>query len=281
MKYLRQAVVAIGLLALLACAWLAPMDAPATQQVNTGLKRALVSFASARALHGVLSVVQGTQVSAQPLGVGVNLTPGQLLAPVNELVKSFADFMLVASVAFGIMKVSIAMGAFWPVSAALTLIGLAWLWAYIRQHNAVLWLSRLLLLLLMVRFAVPVVMLGTDVLWQQFLAADYTATQQAIAGAAGQAAQLSPTDAAGGTGGGFLERARQWLSSATDVKAQFEAVRMAAERVTEQIVRLIVIFLLQTLVIPVVLLWALCGAVRGVLAGLTSARRCASQPVRG
>ena len=270
MKYLRQAFVAIGLLALIACAWLAPMDVPATQQVNTGLKRALVSFASARALHGVLSVVQGTQVSAQPLGVGVSLTPGQLLAPVNELVKSFADFMLVASVAFGIMKFSIAMGAFWPVSAALTVIGLAWLWAYVRRNTAFLWLSRLLLLLLMVRFAVPIVMLGTDILWQQFLAADYTATQQAIAGAVGQAAQLSPNDAAGGAEGSFLERARQWLSSATDVKAQFEGIRMAAERVTEQIVRLIVIFLLQTLIIPLVLLWALYGALRGLLAGLTT-----------
>ena len=270
MKYLRQAFVAIGLLALIACAWLAPMDVPATQQVNTGLKRALVSFASARALHGVLSVVQGTQVSAQPLGVGVSLTPGQLLAPVNELVKSFADFMLVASVAFGIMKFSIAMGAFWPVSAALTVIGLAWLWAYVRRNTAFLWLSRLLLLLLMVRFAVPIVMLGTDILWQQFLAADYMATQQAIAGAVGQAAQLSPNDAAGGAGGSFLERARQWLSSATDVKAQFEGIRMAAERVTEQIVRLIVIFLLQTLIIPLVLLWALYGALRGLLAGLTT-----------
>ena len=271
MKYLRQAFVAIGLLALIACAWLAPMDVPATQQVNTGLKRALVSFASARALHGVLSVVQGTQVSAQPLGVGVSLTPGQLLAPVNELVKSFADFMLVASVAFGIMKFSIAMGAFWPVSAALSVIGLAWLWAYFRRNTAFLWLSRLLLLLLMVRFAVPIVMLGTDILWQQFLAADYMATQQAIAGAVGQAAQLSPNDAAGGAAGGsFLERARQWLSSATDVKAQFEGIRMAAERVTEQIVRLIVIFLLQTLIIPLVLLWALYGALRGLLAGLTT-----------
>ena len=270
MKYLRHAFVAIGLLALIACAWLAPMDLPATQQVNTGLKRALVSFASARALHGVLSVVQGTQVSAQPLGVGVSLTPGQLLAPVNELVKSFADFMLVASVAFGIMKFSIAMGAFWPVSAALTVIGLAWLWAYVQRNTAFLWLSRLLLLLLMVRFAVPIVMLGTDILWQQFLAADYMATQQAIAGAVGQAAQLSPNDAAGGAGGSFLERARQWLSSATDVKAQFEGIRMAAERVTEQIVRLIVIFLLQTLIIPLVLLWALYGALRGLLAGLTT-----------
>ena len=270
MKHLRQILVATVLLALLACAWVAPMDAPAARQVDAGLKRALVSFASARALHGVLSVVQGTQFSAQPLGVGVSLSPGQLLAPVNGLVKTFADFMLVASVAFGIMKVSLAMGGFWLVSAALTVTGVAWLWAYARQHDALLWLSRLMVLLVMVRFAVPLVVLGTDVLWQQFLAADYTATQQAIAGAAGQAAQLNQADAGpSGAGGSFLERARQWLSGVTDVKAQFEAIRGAAERVTEQIVQLIVIFLLQTMVIPVLLLWALYRGLRAGVAGLT------------
>lgn len=280
MKYLRQALVAFGLLAVLACAWVAPMDAPAARQVDAGLKRALVSFASARALHGVLSVVQGTQFSAQPLGVGVSLTPGQLLAPVNGLVKSFADFMLVASVAFGIMKVSLAMGGFWLVSAALTLTGVAWLWACARQHGAVVWLSRLLVLLLMVRFAVPLVVLGTDVLWQQFLAADYAATQQAIAGAAGQAAQLNPADAGpGAAGGSFLERARQWLSGVTDVKAQFEAIRLAAERVTEQIVQLIVIFLLQTMVIPVLLLLAFYRGLCGVLAGLTAVPRRLNLPL--
>lgn len=280
MKYLRQTLVAIALLALLACAWVAPMDAPAARQVDAGLKRALVSFASARALHGVLSVVQGTQFSAQPLGVGVSLSPGQLLAPVNELVKTFADFMLVASVAFGIMKVSLAMGGFWLVSAALTVTGVAWLWAHVRQHDAVLWLSRLMVLLLMVRFAVPLVVLGTDVLWQQFLAADYTATQQAIAKAAGQAAQLNPANAGpSAAGGSFLERARQWLSGVTDVKAQFEAIRGAAERVTEQIVQLIVIFLLQTMVIPVLLLWALHWGLRAGVAGLTPTLRRPIAPV--
>jgi hypothetical protein len=35
------------------------------------------------------------------------------------------------------------MGGFWLVSAALALFGIAWLWAYHRQHGAVLWLSRL------------------------------------------------------------------------------------------------------------------------------------------
>ena len=67
-----------------------------------------------------------------------------------------------------------------------------------------------------------------------------------------------------------MERARQWLSGVADVKALFEAIRSAAERVTEQIVQLIVIFLLQTMVIPVLLLWAFYRGLRGVLAGLTA-----------
>ena len=76
MKFTRQIAAAVCLAIAVACAWLAPMDTPATTQVDAGLKRALISFATARALHGVLSVVQGTQFSAQPLGVGVSLTPG-------------------------------------------------------------------------------------------------------------------------------------------------------------------------------------------------------------
>lgn len=266
MKLTRQIAAAVCLAIAVACAWLAPMDTPATTQVDAGLKRALISFATARALHGVLSVVQGTQFSAQPLGVGVSLTPGQLLAPVNDLVKNFSDFMLMASVAFGVMKAAIAIGAWWPVSLALTAAVAGWSWLYFRRERSPVWLSRILIVLLMVRFAIPVAVLGTDVLWQKFLAADYTATQQAIDSASIQADKLNPPPAA--EPAGLLERMKEWVNKTTDFKARFEEIRLAAERVTEHIVKLIVIFLLQTLIIPVLLLWGIYALLRGVFASL-------------
>ncbi len=266
MKFTRQIAAAVCLAIAVACAWLAPMDTPATTQVDAGLKRALISFATARALHGVLSVVQGTQFSAQPLGVGVSLTPGQLLAPVNDLVKNFSDFMLMASVAFGVMKAAIVIGAYWPVSLALTAAAAGWAWLYFHRQRSSIWLSRLLVVLLMVRFAIPVAVLGTDVLWQKFLAADYTATQQAIDGASVQADKLNPPPAA--ESAGLLDRMKEWVTKTTDFKARFEEIRQAAERVTEHIVKLIVIFLLQTLIIPVLLLWGLYAALRAVFASL-------------
>ncbi|MDB5966620.1 MAG: hypothetical protein JWQ72_3120 [Polaromonas sp.] len=261
----RRLGAALLLCAAVAAAWLAPLDAPATAQVDAGLSRALTSFATARALHGVLSVVQGTQFSAQPLGVGISLTPGQLLAPVNDLVKHFSDLMLAASVAFGVQKAVIAIGSYWPISAALTLAALAWGVAWFRQGRPGAWLSRTLVVLLMLRFAVPVAVLGTDVLWQKFLAADYAVTQQAMDTASGQALRLGPPVVAPADAG-MLDKIREWVTQTTDVRARFEDIKRAVERVTEHVIRLMVIFLLQTLILPVLLLWGLYAALKALVA---------------
>ncbi|MDP2816871.1 MAG: hypothetical protein Q8O29_01075 [Polaromonas sp.] len=263
MPSIRRFVLALFMLAAVACSWFAPLDAPAMAQVDAGLKRALVSFATARALNAVISVAQGTALSVQPLGVGVTLTPGQLLDPVNDLVEKFSTLMLAASVAFGVQKALIAMGGYWVISLALTAVALGWAWVHFRRQAPPPWLSRVLVILLMLRFAVPVVTLGTDLLWQKFLAPDYAASQLQIDTSSTQAARLGPPVAVPDNPG-VLDRMKGWLSDTADVKARFEALKLAAEQATEHIIRLIVIFLLQTLVIPLLLLWALYALVRGV-----------------
>ncbi|MES2955655.1 MAG: hypothetical protein V4711_09370 [Pseudomonadota bacterium] len=263
MPSIRRFVLTLFMLAAVACSWLAPLDAPAMAQVDAGLKRALVSFATARALNAVISVAQGTALSVQPMGVGVTLTPGQLLDPVNDLVEKFSTLMLAASVAFGVQKALIAMGGYWLISLALTVVALGWAAMHFRRQAPPAGLSRVLVILLMLRFAVPVVTLGTDMLWQKFLAPDYAASQLQIDTSSTQAARLDPPGAAPDTPG-VLDRMKGWLSGTADVKARFEALKLAAEQATEHIIRLIVIFLLQTLVIPLLLLWALYALARGV-----------------
>ena len=187
----------------------------------------------------------------------------------NDLVKHFSDLMLAASVAFGVQKAVIAIGSYWPISAVLTVVALAWGWVYFRQQRVRPWLSKVLVVLLMTRFAIPVVVIGTDTIWQKFLAADYVSTQTAIDSASGQTQRLGPPAVAGTESTGFLDKARQWMSGVTDVKARFEDIKLTAERVTEQIIRLMVIFLLQTLILPVLLLWGLYAFARGLI-GISS-----------
>ena len=63
------------------------VDQRASIEYEKLFQRALITFALARTINGVISVVQGTEVALQPAGVGVTLTPGEILDPVNDLIE--------------------------------------------------------------------------------------------------------------------------------------------------------------------------------------------------
>ena len=266
MRVLHRVLLALFIACAIAGAWLAPMDLPASEQVDAGLKRALISFATARALNAAISVAQGTELSVQPAGVGATFAPGQLLDPVNDLVEQFSTLMLAASVAFGVQKVLITIGSYWPLSLALTLVALAWGGLRLRDRPGPHWLARVLVVLLMLRFAVPMVALGTDAVWQRFLSQDYQSSQHAIENAARDPAATNPDLQAGPANPGLVDRLKGWFSYNTDLKARFADLQQAVERITEQLVRLIAVFVLQTLVVPLLLLWLMFAVLRSLLA---------------
>lgn len=248
--------------AMVACSWMAPLESAANQYVDAGLKRALISFASARALNAVISVAQGTEVAVQPAGVGVIFSPGQALDPVNDLVEQFSNLMLTASVAFGVEKVLISIGAHWAISLILTLTAVVWAAFLLRQHAPPGWLSRILVVLLMLRFAIPVAVIGSDYLFQQFMQTDYQASQQGIESVSGALDTLEQAAPASASEPGLLDKIKGWAAHQTDLKSRYADLKRAAEQATERIITLMVIFLLQTLVFPLALLWGLWGIAR-------------------
>ena len=56
-------------------------------------------------INGVISIVQETGVSFQPGGVGITLSPGQLLDPLNDLIEQFSSIMLVVCVSLGMQLI--------------------------------------------------------------------------------------------------------------------------------------------------------------------------------
>lgn len=307
MKIARQAALLLCLAALLIASWMAPLDAPAMQQVDAGLKRALVSFASARAVSGAISVLQGTQIDIMPAGLGATLAPGQVLAPINELVKHFSDLMLVASVSFGIQKVLISMSSYWAISLVLTVTAFGWATFLFRKRHPPAFLSKLLVVLLMLRFAVPVAALGSDLLAERFMASDYAGSQKALDTAMGKASKVPlptpsvvvPTPVPAPTApvsapalpasAAPVNSGSRWkfhlptmpsmptmptmtlssllslpMPSIPDFSGRFEEMKAAAEQAAEHMIRIMGIFLLQTLVIPILLLWGLYGIAKAV-----------------
>ena len=260
----KRSLLALIVTTMVVCAWLSPLETSATQTVDEGLKRALVSFATARALNAIISVAQGTEIAVQPAGVGVIFSPGQVLDPVNDLIERFSNLMLTASIAFGVEKVLIGMGAHWLVSLLLTLIALAWVVLYLRQRGSPGWLSRLLILVLMIRFALPLVVIGSNTLFKHFMEADYRESQGGIEAVSGQLDKLNPPSPASSEETGLIDKFKAWASQQPDFKSRYTQLKQAAEQATERIIKLMVIFLLQTLVLPVTLLWILWGVIRKI-----------------
>lgn len=296
MKNIYRIMLALALATMVVCSWLAPMDSFAAERVDAGLKRALTSFATARALNAVISVVQGTEVAIEPMGVGVTLSLGQVLDPINDLIEQFSSLMLIASVALGIQKILISIGGYWPISLVMTVVTLAWSWHYFRHQQPPALLSKIILILFMIRFTMPMVTIGTDVLFKQFLKDDLNASQMALDAAPGQINTLVllenktvPTPAIQpvsvpvppqnvGAWNTVKNVVQTGAANVVNVakntfqvvahprefyEQQLKKISEAAQKWTEHIIKLIVIFLLQTLIIPVLLAWMLYAVARG------------------
>jgi len=286
LHFISRVALILAVAVMVACSWLRLLDSAANEQVDAGLKRALISFATARALNGVISVAQGTEFTVQLIG-GVTLAAGQILDPVNDLVEKFSDLMLTASIALGIQKVLLSIGSHWLISFLFTITAVIWTAFYFRQKQCPGWLSKLLVVLLMTRFAIPVVAIGTDLVFQKFMAQDYQSSQQAIASVPGLSDNLKQPTAAPPAQKSFFreiwpwgkptanqpppttnqdgsEKSKGWFPPGTDSKSRLDKLKQRVEETTEKIIKLMVIFVLQTLVIPVALLWILYGLARGL-----------------
>jgi hypothetical protein len=282
----RRLLLLLGLAVVVGGAWLAPLDSRASEYAEAGLKRALASFAAARALNAVISVVQGTEVAIEPIGVGVVLTPGQVLDPVNDLVEQFSTLMLTASVAFGIEIMLIKFGGHLAVSLALSILAIAW-GAMMWRGESPQWLTRIFVGMLLVRFAVPLVVLGSEAGFRVFLEKDYADGQASIelstrrldhlAAAPPPVAAIGPKKDSGSWWPPrmdypkWIDELKEEARRAFDVGRRYDEMKEVAGRAVEHIVKLIVVFLLQTLVVPLLLLWMLLKAGR-VLAGIPAGR---------
>jgi hypothetical protein len=265
MKILRYIALALVPLAVIVCSWVLPVDDRAMSNIDSGLKGALVTFASARALSGVLSVIQAAQLDIQPAGIGVTLSPGQLLAPVNELVKHFADWMLLACIAFGIQKILVSISGYWSISIALSIVALVWAAFQFKKIEVPKWFSKLFLIMLMLRFAIPLAIVGTDILSQQFLSKDYATAQAAIDMTTKKANEVKGPEPSESGASGWIPKLPGWVPNIADIQTRYIKLKDTVENSTEHMIKLIVVFLMQTLLLPLLLISILFWIFRGVV----------------
>jgi len=246
--YTRTGVLSL-LLAAMALVWLRPVDQVADDYTTAGLQRALTTFAAARGLNALISLVESTSFNVE-FGVGATVQPGAVLDPLDDLVEQFSTLMLASTMSFSVQKLLLKVFASWPVCLVISIGLLAWGVLLLRRGQAPPWLPRVALGLLCLRLAVPVVALGNEAVYRFALAGEYGDSQEQIVDARVPDVEVLPDEK-------LADKLKRWWAQSTDISEKIETLKQTADHLTRHIIRLAVIFFLQTLLLPLLFLWLL------------------------
>ncbi|WP_029132150.1 hypothetical protein [Sedimenticola selenatireducens] len=273
---LKQLAITLMLLLLMALIQEGSLDRIGHEQTEAGFKRALLVFAVSRGLNGVISVAQGTEVAVEPVGIGLNFKPGEILDPINDLVERFSWVMLASSASFGIQRVLLdVMASPWltytTVGAVLALLLVIWQPGGRRLGALGRLVCRLALVLLILRFSIILIAIGGERFYQAFLEPQYSESREQLERAAGNLGEVNSElqpNLPPAEDESLLEQARRVYNSAAkavDVEARMAAFSRAAADISEHAINMIVVFLMQTVLFPLVSLWLIWQLLKRVL----------------
>jgi hypothetical protein len=251
-------------------AWLPFTQQAGAESASAGLKRALVTYASARGVDALISVAQQTEITLQPGGVGPGFGVGQALEPLDDLIEQFSALMQWVLVAFGSQLMLTRLGAHAAVSLALT-VALGGLAVLVWQGRVVpRWLQQVALALLVVRFAVPLYAVAAEGLHRHVLADQYQAAQAQLErsrDALGAPSAAAPPSASPAEPPPWYERwVPDWAKKAELPRLpDVPSIGQRVEQSIERLIDLAVLFLFETVALPLAFFWFLRWAFRAAL----------------
>ncbi|MCK5639244.1 MAG: hypothetical protein KAJ19_00550 [Gammaproteobacteria bacterium] len=240
------------------------IDSKGETYIDETLTRSLVAFGVARGLNGVISVAQGTEIALQPAGIGINFTPGQILDPVNDLIERFSWVMLASSASLGVQQVLLSVCSWylfsWFMIGFLSVVAvLVWV-PSVQQSVFRPLVLKSVFLLIFIRFAVPMMAITSEFIYEEFLSVQYTeaaAQLEKTTENIGQINRQTEDNLSSEDSNSAWSTAKELYrlaASNIDIGQRVEQYKKAAENVSRSTVDLIVVFVFQTILLPLIFL---------------------------
>lgn len=241
---------------------LAPVDNAGEQYLNRAVGVAALSFGTARFIDRSISVASETEV-----GVGFASTkPGQRLKPIQDMVVRYADFMVFAMVSLGVQRVGIEIA---QVGAVPVVASVALLLAMASVLSPVMWRPRLVVILrtavvlfVVFRLGIPIIATATGAVSMAVLD-DRREQVQAEVDPRGEQVIDDEVPADVDEDVGFVSFMRELGDQAAD---EALAVRHYTEGFVERFIELLVIYVIEIILVPLVLLVILWKLAKGYIA---------------
>jgi hypothetical protein len=251
------------------------VDEYAMKLQDEAFNRAMVAFGLAKGLNAIISLIQGTQLSITPVGIGLNFSVGEVLDPFNDMVERFSWVMLASTVSLGIQKIILTLSSklFLQVSIIFsTLISLIFLWL---KPLHVKWFFmlpfKILLLLLILRFGAISSIYTTQYLYNSTLHKEYVDSSKIIIDTQKNLEDLHEKNtniikSKKKTAWYELDitsKAKDMLSK-LNISKKLDHLKESISIASKNIITLITIFILQTILMPLLFFYLMIFSIKAI-----------------
>lgn len=251
------------------------VDENAMKIHDDALQRTMVAFGLAKGLNGVISLIQSTQISFAPIGVGVNVTVGEILDPFNDMVERFSWIMLLSSVSLGIQKLLLMLSSkvFIQVALALSItFTITVVWVKKITSNRIMSFSfQLLALFILLRFASLTFVYANEYFYDSVLKTEFVASSEVVAQSKIELEEFNNNNKKMIT----KKEDLKWyefninekyndLKDSLDFTQKLNGLKNSIEQSSNKIINLITIFVVQSVVMPLLFLWLFVFLLRAI-----------------
>lgn len=241
------------------------LDIKGKELVDKSFKESVLVFGSAKALNAVISLAQGTEVDLPFLTVAA----GEVLDPINDLIEQFSLVMLASMVSLGIQKIMMNFVTTDSYNMLLIfMIVVVNFWLFFRFRNdekARTLFFKITVILVFLRFAVPLTGIVNEIAYNSFVKQEYNikTLNENIVQVKENVNEVTQNAIKSKEDSSIINRITEKFD-ASYYDTKIDEYKKAVDNSSDYIVALIIAFVFQTLLLPLVFLFILYQFVRGI-----------------
>ena len=241
------------------------IDDNSKKLVDESFKQSVIVFGSAKALNAVISLAQGTQINLPFVTVAV----GEILDPINDLVEQFSLVMLASMVSLGIQKILlnfVTTDIYNYLLFTSIIIFNFWLFKRFTNDEKIRNLFfKITFILLFLRFAIPMMAYVNEVSYNYFVKPQYNIEElnKDILEVKDNVSKINQETITQKQDSSFFNKVLEKFDSSYYEKKVNE-YKDAVDNSSQYIIDLIIVFIFQTIFLPIIFLFLLYSFVKSI-----------------
>ena len=241
------------------------IDDNAKKLVDESFKQSVIVFGSAKALNAVISLAQGTQLNLPFVIVAV----GEILDPINDLIEQFSLVMLASMVSLGIQKILlnfVTNDIYNYILFTFVIVFNIWLFKRFSNDEKLRDIFfKITFILLFLRFAIPMIGYVNEVSYNYFVKPQYNIEKlnQDILKVKDDVSKINQETITQKEESSFFNKVMEKFNSSYYEKKVNE-YKNAVDNSSQYIIDLIIVFIFQTILLPIIFLFLLYSFVKSI-----------------